>query len=114
MRSITLENKLWEDCLMIVKIVAPIVRLLRIVDSHKKPSLGYVYDGMHMTRKGIKNIFLDKKRLCKPYIDIIKERCDKYLRLNIHASTYFLNPTFIYEEGLCQKSRSHVRSIQFA
>jgi hypothetical protein len=83
--------------------VAPIIRLLRIVDAVEKPSLGYVYDGMHRTRKGIKNIFLNKKRLYKPYTDIIKERWDKHLRLNIHASAYFFNPAFIYEDGFCQK-----------
>ncbi|XP_022857003.1 uncharacterized protein LOC111378067 [Olea europaea var. sylvestris] len=44
---IILDNKFWEDCLMVVKIVVPIIRLLQIVDSHEKPSLCYVYDGMH-------------------------------------------------------------------
>ncbi|XP_022865250.1 uncharacterized protein LOC111385112 [Olea europaea var. sylvestris] len=101
--SIILDNKFWDDCLMLVKIVAPIIKLLQIVDSDEKPSLDYVYDGMHRARKGVKNIFLNKKRLYKPYTDIIKERWDKHLRLNIHAAAYFFNRTLIYEEGFCQK-----------
>ncbi|CAA2960893.1 DUF659 domain-containing Dimer_Tnp_hAT domain-containing, partial, partial [Olea europaea subsp. europaea] len=86
--SIILDNNFSEDCLMI---------------QIKKRSLGYVYDGMHRTRKGIKNIFLNKKRFYKPYTDIIMERWDKYLHLNIHAAAYFFNPAFIYEKGFCQK-----------
>ncbi|KAL2532982.1 BED-type domain-containing protein [Abeliophyllum distichum] len=94
-----------------LKIVAPLIRLLRIVDADEKPSLGYVYDGMDRAEKTIKNIFLIKERLYKPYIDIIDERWDKHLRHNIHVAAYFLNPAFIYEEGFLS---SHEWSPQFA
>ncbi|KAL2479717.1 hAT dimerization domain-containing protein/transposase-related [Abeliophyllum distichum] len=86
-----------------MKIVAPLIRLIRIVDADEKPSLVYVYDGMDMVEKTIKNIFLNKERLYKPYIDIIDARWDKHLQHDIHVAAYFLNPAFIYEEGFCQK-----------
>ena len=44
--TIVLDRKFWDDCLMIVKVVTPIVKFLRIVDSDEKPSLGYVYEGI--------------------------------------------------------------------
>ena len=40
--SIILNNKFWEDCLLMIKIATPIIKLLRIVDADEKPSLGYV------------------------------------------------------------------------
>ncbi|KAL2480492.1 hAT dimerization domain-containing protein/transposase-related [Abeliophyllum distichum] len=86
-----------------VKIVAPLIRLLHIVDVDEKPSLGYVYDGMDREEKTIKNIFLNKERFYKPYIDIIDERWDKHFRHDIHVAVYFLNPAFIYDEGFCHE-----------
>ena len=44
--TIVLDRKFWDECLMIVKVVTPIVKFLRIVDSDEKPSLGYVYEGI--------------------------------------------------------------------
>ncbi|GKV15487.1 hypothetical protein SLEP1_g26274 [Rubroshorea leprosula] len=40
-------KKFWNNCELVVKIVGPLIRLLRIVDSDEMPSLGYVYDGMY-------------------------------------------------------------------
>ena len=97
--AIILDNKFWEDCLLMVKIVAPIIKLLRVVDADEKPSLCYVYEGMFRVRKGIMSISKDKQRLYDPYIKIIDKRWDKHLRSNIHAATYFLNPTFLYDES---------------
>ncbi|XP_028080590.1 uncharacterized protein LOC114282139 [Camellia sinensis] len=41
--AIILDSKFSNECLIIVKIVEPLMRLLRIVDGDKKPSMGYVY-----------------------------------------------------------------------
>ncbi|PKA62387.1 hypothetical protein AXF42_Ash009273 [Apostasia shenzhenica] len=53
-KDIVLDKMFWNDCLIIIKIVSPLLRLLRIVDSDEKPALGYVYEGMYRARKGIK------------------------------------------------------------
>ncbi|KAF1869270.1 hypothetical protein Lal_00020947 [Lupinus albus] len=79
------------DCAIIVNIVAPLIRLLRIVDADERPSLPYVYDGMCRARKIIKNVFMNKK--------IIKQRWDKHLRTKLRCGAYFLNPTFYYDNG---------------
>ena len=52
--AIVLDKKFWDDCLAMVKIVAPIIRLLRIVDVDEKPSLRYVYEGTQRGKKGNK------------------------------------------------------------
>ncbi|KAK8934050.1 hypothetical protein KSP39_PZI015506 [Platanthera zijinensis] len=85
-------------CLAMTKVAGPLIRLLCIVDSDEKPSLGYVYDGMYRARKGIKLIFKNVKRLYKPYTLIIKDRWDRQLRQRLHSAAYFLNPSFQYDQ----------------
>ncbi|GFY88829.1 hypothetical protein Acr_06g0007690 [Actinidia rufa] len=102
--AIILDNKFWNDCLIIDKIVEPLMRLLRIVDGDVKPSMGYVYEGIYRARIGIKKVFLNKRRLYKLYTDILKQRWDNQLRKNIHAAAYWLNPAFQYDQvSFCRK-----------
>ncbi|CAN6902512.1 unnamed protein product [Brassica oleracea] len=96
-KSIVLDERAWNNCLIIVKIMTPIIRLLRICDADEKPSLPYVYEGMYLARLGIKKMF-DKKPLYQPYTDIIDKRWDRMLRRHLHAAAYYLNPSFIYSE----------------
>ena len=54
MVKIILGNQFWNDCHVIVHITSPLIRLLRIVDSNEKPTMGYVYDDMYKVIDGIK------------------------------------------------------------
>ncbi|GAV87386.1 LOW QUALITY PROTEIN: DUF659 domain-containing protein, partial [Cephalotus follicularis] len=94
--STILDNKFWDDCLIAIKVAAPIIRLLRIVDSDEKPSLGYVYECMFRIKMAIKNLFNNKKKWYKPYTNLLKLRWDRHLRKNLHAVAYSLNPAFMY------------------
>ncbi|KAF7839716.1 uncharacterized protein G2W53_008198 [Senna tora] len=102
--DIVLDNKFWNDCLIDVKIVAPIVHLLRIVDADEKPSMGYIYEGMHKAKKAIKEMFKGKKQMYKPYTDIIKARWHKHFRCDLHAAAYYFNPVFFYDEKFVEKN----------
>ncbi|KAL8497454.1 hypothetical protein ACS0TY_020957 [Phlomoides rotata] len=87
-----------------VGVVAPLIRVLRIMDTDRRPSIGYVYDGIYRAKKAIKDVFRHKKRLYKPFTNIIKARWDKQLRRDIHAAAYLLNPAFAYDkENMCKK-----------
>ena len=100
--SIILYNSFWDDINVIVKISSPLIRLLWIVDSDQRPAIGYVFKGMYRAWLGIKKIFRMKKHLYKPYTSIIKNRCDKHLRKDLHAATHWLNPAFQYaKENFC-------------
>ncbi|CAL1356648.1 unnamed protein product [Linum trigynum] len=74
----------------------PIVKLLRIVDSYSKPTMGYVHDGMIRVSKAVKAICEDKVEQYKPYIDLINKRWDKHLSRDLFVASYFLNPAFKY------------------
>ena len=96
--QIVLDTKFWSDCQVLVQIVSPLVRLLRIVDADERPSLGYVYDGMLRAKKTIKKIFMNKKKAYREFAKIIKDRWDNQLRQDLHAAAYFLNPVFFFDK----------------
>ncbi|XP_031250759.1 uncharacterized protein LOC116108655 [Pistacia vera] len=101
--SIVLDNQFWDDIGIVSKVVSPLMRMLRIVDSNERPSIGYVYDSMYRTRTRIKKLFKNKKNLYKPYTTIIKMRWDRMLRHDIHVATYYLNPAFKYDKDTFSK-----------
>ncbi|KAI3448753.1 hypothetical protein Pfo_005418 [Paulownia fortunei] len=80
---VVLDTRFWSDCAVIVGIFAPVIHLLCIMDTDRRPSIGYI---VH------------------PFTSIIKTMWDKQLRRDIHATTYLLNPTFAYDkEKMCTK-----------
>ncbi|XP_076958104.1 uncharacterized protein LOC143633744 isoform X2 [Bidens hawaiensis] len=103
-KLIILDETYWQSCSVLVKVIGPILRLLRICESDEKPALGYVYEGMHRARKDIVELFHDKINSYKLYTDIIDARWDKTLSAGLHAAAYWLNPMFRYnEDNPCNK-----------
>ncbi|XP_020978129.1 uncharacterized protein LOC110271517 [Arachis ipaensis] len=102
--SIILDSKFWEDCVTTVMIIGPLIKLLRLVDTDEKPSLGYVYEGMQRAKIAIKTIFRNRKAAYTPYTSFLKMQWDKYLKRDLHAAAYFLNPGFLYSEGFVEKA----------
>nr|CAN74492.1 hypothetical protein VITISV_022214 [Vitis vinifera] len=50
---IILDNIFWNDCLIVVNLMSPLMRLLHIVDCDERPLMGYVYEGMFYNKKRI-------------------------------------------------------------
>ncbi|PNY02045.1 hypothetical protein L195_g025349 [Trifolium pratense] len=103
--AIVLDSSFWSNCFMIAKIMAPIIKLLKIVDGDERPSMGYVYDGMQRVKNSIENMFRNRKTAYQPYTDIIMARWDKHLKRDLHAAAYFFNPVFQYGHDFNEKSR---------
>ncbi|KAJ9568146.1 hypothetical protein OSB04_004112 [Centaurea solstitialis] len=61
-KEIILNENFWKNCLITVKVMTPLLRVLRLCDSDEKPAMGYVYEGMRRARKGVKDLFKKKKR----------------------------------------------------
>ncbi|KAL8556007.1 hypothetical protein ACS0TY_003716 [Phlomoides rotata] len=93
-KDTVLSQRFWNNYLIIVKIMEPLMRLLRICDTGEKPSLGYVYEGLSRAIRGTKEIFNNQESKYKPFVDIINKRWDKMLRKRLHAAAYWLNPAF--------------------
>ncbi|XP_044460509.1 uncharacterized protein LOC123192118 [Mangifera indica] len=84
----------WTDISsIIVKVVGPLMRLLRIVDSDERPSLGYVYDGMTL-RRGIhaaayylnpafqydRESFCTKPEVLQGFLDVVESKTYEWWR----------------------------------
>ncbi|XP_016195134.1 uncharacterized protein LOC107636114 [Arachis ipaensis] len=97
--AIILDNKFWDDCFIVCKLVRLLIKLMRLVDTDDKPSLGYVYEGMLKLKNGIKEMFKHSKTAYQPYTEIINSRWDKHLKKSLHAAAYFLNPACFFDEN---------------
>ncbi|KAL4567441.1 hypothetical protein LXL04_023025 [Taraxacum kok-saghyz] len=53
-KQIVLNDFFWKNCLITVKVMTPLLRILGLCDTDEKPALGYVYEGIHRARKGVK------------------------------------------------------------
>ena len=85
-----LDNKFWNDCLIVVNFMTLLVRLLHIVDCDEKLLMGYVYEGIYRVHLCIKKLFNYNERLYKPYTYIIKQHWDGQLHKSIHARSSLL------------------------
>ncbi|CAL1382275.1 unnamed protein product [Linum trigynum] len=97
-KAIVLDQQFWADCDFIVMLTAPIVKLLRVVDSDSKPAMGYVYDGMTRVSNAIKTVCGDKEDMYKPYMDIVNRRWDKHLSRDLFMAAHYLNPAIKYAD----------------
>lgn len=60
---------------------------------------------MQKAKNVIKEMFRQKRALYEPYTNLIKARWDKHLKIKLHATTYWFNPIFRYDEKFCDKRR---------
>jgi hypothetical protein len=65
----------------------PIVKVLRLVDGEKRPTMGYLYEAMESLRKAIEKYPLQTLT----YKEIIEERCFKMLHHPLHEAGKLLN-----------------------
>ncbi|CAN1148854.1 hypothetical protein LINPERHAP2_LOCUS16721 [Linum perenne] len=104
-----LDLQVWEDCIFMVKLTTPIVRLLRIVDSDTKPALGYVHEGMTRVEKVVKEICANVEARYMCYTNILDVRWDKHLNRDLIVGAYFFNIAFMYSEDF--ENTRHVKHV---
>ncbi|KAL5161820.1 hypothetical protein HKD37_07G019042 [Glycine soja] len=81
-QNMALDSRFWKNVIMCLKVAAPLMVVLRLVDSDVKPAMGFIYEEMENAKEKIKcNFNNTKKKLHKP----------------LHAAAYYLNPHLHYE-----------------
>lgn len=83
----------WSSCALVVRATEPLVHLLKLVGSNKRPAMGYVYAGLYKAKAAIKKELV-KKSDYMPYWNIIDQRWDKHMQRPLHSAGFFLNPLF--------------------
>ncbi|XP_019167567.1 PREDICTED: uncharacterized protein LOC109163268 [Ipomoea nil] len=84
----------WNTILEALKIGGPLISTLRLVDGDVKPSMGYIYPAMEITKKAIEKAFDNNTSKYKKVFEIIDRRWTSQLRQPLHAGAYYLNPDY--------------------
>ena len=53
MEKIVGMNSFWNNVAYVLKLTAPLVRVLRLVDSEKKSAIGYIYEAVDRAKEAI-------------------------------------------------------------
>ncbi|KAL5854795.1 hypothetical protein ACOSQ4_004597 [Xanthoceras sorbifolium] len=86
-----MSTSFWNGVTTCLKVFAPLVKVLRLVDGDKKPAM-----------EDIKVALNNVDRNYKPIIDIIDARMKGRLDSSLHLAAYFLNPYYCYRDTTIQ------------
>ncbi|KAF8377372.1 hypothetical protein HHK36_030749 [Tetracentron sinense] len=103
-----LSTSFWKGVIYAMKITAPLVCVLRLVDGEKIPPMGYIYEAMDKAKEAIKEALGGQRnvRRYKLVWDIVDKRWNAQLHQPLHAAGYYLNPEFFYKNrqiGSCEE-----------
>ncbi|KAL5759938.1 hypothetical protein ACOSQ2_018776 [Xanthoceras sorbifolium] len=93
-----MSTSFWNGVTTCLKVFAPLVKVLRLVDGDKKPAMGFVYGELLQAKEDIKVALNNVDRNYKPIIDIIDARIKGRLDSSLHLAAYFLNPYYCYKD----------------
>ncbi|XP_074308224.1 uncharacterized protein LOC141643094 [Silene latifolia] len=89
------DHSFWLSCNQVVQLIYPLLRLLSIVTSEKKPAMGYIYAGVYRAKESIKRDFRKREEYLT-YWKIIDDRWEQHQQLPLYAAGFYLNPKFFY------------------
>lgn len=85
----------WSLCILITRLVDPLLQVLSIVSSQKKAAMGYIFAGIYRAKEIIKRE-LPKREDYMVYWNIIDHRWKRLWHLPLHTAGFYLNPKFFY------------------
>ncbi|XP_059627377.1 uncharacterized protein LOC132270198 [Cornus florida] len=74
--SYVLMPSFWNNIIFSLKVSGPLIPVLRLVDSEKKPPMGYIYAAMDRAKEAIAKSFGEVEDKYKDIFEIIDKRCD--------------------------------------
>ncbi|XP_070042879.1 uncharacterized protein [Nicotiana tomentosiformis] len=95
----------WNQVMYILKIMGPLVKVLRLVDNKKKPAMGYIYEAMDRAKEAIAKAFGWNIAKYKDIFKIIDERWQCQLHHPLHAVGHYLNPEYFYQNSAIENFR---------
>ncbi|KAK2645550.1 hypothetical protein Ddye_020745 [Dipteronia dyeriana] len=88
----------WNGVTTCLKVFAPLVRVLRLVDGDQKPYMGFLYGKLIKAKEEIKLALKGNDNAYRPIIDIIDSKVKDWLDTPLHLMAYLLNPFYLYED----------------
>ncbi|KAJ9547380.1 LOW QUALITY PROTEIN: hypothetical protein OSB04_019923 [Centaurea solstitialis] len=86
----------WAGITLCLKVFAPLVKVLRMVDADWKPSMGFIYGELKKAKKEIIDALGNNKNAYEPVIGIIEAKMKDRLDTCLHLTAYLLNPFYLY------------------
>lgn len=108
--AIVISRSFWNGVNLCLKVFSPLVKLLRLVDGDRKPSMGFLYGELQQAKEDIKMAFNNVEINYRSIIDIIKTRAkdavficlEKFFRDDIDKQDQVINmelPKYKEKEG---------------
>ncbi|KAL4560071.1 hypothetical protein LXL04_032219 [Taraxacum kok-saghyz] len=96
--EIVQETGFWENVALCLKVFSPLIKVLRMVDIDKKPSMGFVFGEIMNARKAIRDVLGDCEKDYELIMDIISSKMKGKLDSCLHLTAYLLNPYYHYKD----------------
>ncbi|XP_033132372.1 uncharacterized protein LOC117127129 [Brassica rapa] len=88
----------WNNVTTVLKVFSPMVKVLRLADGEKIPSLGFIYGELLVAKNSIKEATDHLEKNYQPIFKIIDEKMKGMLDYPLHMAAYFLNPFYFYKD----------------
>lgn len=95
MLDIVSNQSFWSSCVLIVQLTNPLLRVLKMVESKKRPAVAYVHAGMYRAKETIKKELVKRDDYIV-YWNIIDHWWEQQWHHPLHAAGFYLNPRFFY------------------
>ncbi|XP_006589897.1 uncharacterized protein LOC114371387 [Glycine soja] len=87
----------WNSVVYTLKVMAPLVKVLHLVDGERKLAIGYIYEAMEKAKETIIKSFNNNESKYKDVFAIIDKRWNCQLHRPLHAAAHFLNLEYFYD-----------------
>ncbi|KAI3869475.1 hypothetical protein MKW92_042578 [Papaver armeniacum] len=82
-------NEFWENVTFSCQVLGPLVEVVRMVDTERKPFMGYIYEAVSR--------FKCSDQTFKKFFEIFRKRWEKKICHPLHCTGFYLNPKFFYK-----------------
>lgn len=100
--STTLSMNFWNGVTVCLKVLAPLVKVFRLVEGNKKPSMGFLYGELQEAKEEIKGAFKYQEVNYHPILEIIDAKAHDTLDSPLHLGAYLLNPYYFFKDQSIQ------------
>ncbi|XP_075479611.1 uncharacterized protein LOC142520502 [Primulina tabacum] len=97
--STLMSMSFWNGVTLCLKIFAPLVRVLRLVDGDRKPSMGFLYGEFLRAKEDIKVALNNVESNYQPIIVILESKMKDRLDTSLHTTAFLLNPYLYYKDS---------------
>lgn len=92
-------SSFWAGVTLCLKVFAPLVKVLRMVDADLKPSMGFIYGELKKAKQEIIDVLSNNKKEYEPIMDIISTKMKDRVDTCLHLTAYLLNPFYLYNNS---------------